>query len=73
MDDLLLNPIQAEEVGVRFDTCPKRYYPDDPSAQLMTFPDGKTIPVLYDAALLYLTIIMLTNYEVQNCRIIQLS
>ena len=32
MDDSLLNPIQAEEVGVRVDIRAKHYYPDDPSA-----------------------------------------
>ena len=26
MQDSLMNPIQAEELDVRVDTCPKRYY-----------------------------------------------
>ena len=48
MDDLFLNPFQAEELGVRVDTRPKRYYTDDPSAQLVSLPYETTMVVLYD-------------------------
>ena len=73
MDDLLLNYIQVEEVSVRVDTRTNLYYPDDPSAKLVTFPDGTTMPVFYDGALMYLKVISLNKDEVQNCRKIQLS
>ena len=52
MDEFLLNLIQAEEVGARVDTRPKRYYLDDPLAQLVSFPYGTTIPILYYGVLL---------------------
>ena len=40
MDDLLLKHIQAEEVGVWVNIHTKCYYLDNPSAQLVSFPDG---------------------------------
>ena len=46
MSDSLMNPIQAEEVGVRVDARPKRYYPEDIGCQSLNFPDGTLIPVL---------------------------
>ena len=73
MDDLLINPIQSGELVVRVNTRPKCYYMDDPSAQLVSFLDGTTIPVLYDGVLLYLRIIILSKYLVQNCRRLKLS
>ena len=72
MDDSLLNPIQAEEVGVWVDNLPKRYYLYDLSAQLVSFMDGIKIPFLYDCSLPYLTIRRPTKDEVHNCRRIQL-
>ena len=35
MNDLLLNPIQDEEVHVQVDTLPKSYYTDDTLSQLV--------------------------------------
>ena len=72
MDDLLLKPIQSEEVGVQVDTHPKRYYPDDPISQLVSFPDQTTIPVFYDGVLLYSPIIRPTKDEVHSCRRLQI-
>ena len=72
IDDLLLKPIQSEEVGVQVDTCPKRYYPDDPISQLVSFPDQTTIPVFYDGVLLYSPIIRPTKDEVHSCRRLQI-
>ena len=56
MNDSLLNPIQAEEEDVRVDLRPKRYYPSEPLAQSITFPDGTVIPVDYDGVLPYIPI-----------------
>ena len=72
MDELLIKPIQSEEVGVQVDTRPKRYYPDDPISQLVSFPDQTTIPVFYDGVLLYSPIIRPTNDEVHSCRRLQI-
>ena len=73
MDDSLLNPIQAEEEGVRVDTRPRRYYHDDPSAQYVHFPCGTKLPVLYDGVLPYLPIRRPTKEEVQHCKRLLLS
>ena len=73
MDDSLLNPIQAEEVGVWVDNLPKRYYLYDLSAQLVSFMDGIKIPFLYDCSLPYLTIRRPTKDEVHNFKRLQLS
>ena len=73
MDDLLLNHIQYEEVGVRVDTCTKRYYPDDTLEQLVSLQDGTTMPVLYDGVLPYLPIVRPTNYEVHSFRKLDIS
>ena len=55
MSNSLLNLIQAEEVRVRVDTQPKRYYPNDVGCQSIYFPDGKIIPVLYEGVLPYIS------------------
>ena len=55
MKDSLVNPIQSEEVDIRMDVRPKRYYPNDPLAQSVIFPDGTVIPVEYDNVLPYNT------------------
>ena len=55
MSDSLLNPIQSEEVGVRVDLRPKLYYPYVVGFQLLHFPDGKNIPVLYEGAVPYIS------------------
>ena len=68
MDDLLLNPIQADEVGVQVDTRPKRYYPYDPSEQFVSFLDGTTMPVFYDGLIPNLPIIRTNKDKVHNCR-----
>ena len=52
----LLNPIQAEEVGVRVDTRPKIYCPNDVRCQSLHLPDGTIIPVLYKGVLPYIPI-----------------
>ena len=73
MNDSFLNPTQAEEVDVWVNTCPKRYYLDDPSSQLLSLPDGTTMPVLYDGVLPCLPIRRSAKYDVQNCRRMHLS
>ena len=49
--DSLLNPIQAEEVGVRVDKRPKRYYPNDVGCQSLHFHGDTIIPDLYQGVL----------------------
>ena len=56
MSDSLLNPIQAEEVVVCFDTQPKQYHPSDFGCQALYFPDGTIITVLYEGLLPYIPI-----------------
>ena len=73
MTDSLMNPIQAEEVEVRVDTRPKRYYPNDIGCQSLTFPDGTIIPVLYDGVLPYIPIRRPTKEEVHHCRRLEMS
>ena len=72
IDDLLLKPIQAEESGIRVDTCTNRYYPDEQSVQVVSLLSGTTIPVLYDGVLLYLKIIRPTKDTVHNFRRLQI-
>ena len=73
MEDSLLNPIQAEEIGVRVDTRPTRYYPDDIGCQSMLFPDGTIIPIEYDGVLPYIPVRRPTKEEVHHCRRLTLS
>ena len=73
MEDSLLNPIQAEEAGVRVDIRPRQYYPEDVSCQSLTFPDGTIIPVIYDGVLPYVPVRRPTKEEVQFCRRLALS
>ena len=73
MEDYLANPIQAEEIGVRVDTRPKRYYPDDPMAQTIRFCDGTSLPVLYDGVLPYLPVRRPTKDEIHSCKRLVLS
>ena len=40
MEDSLVNPTQCEENGVQIDLRSKKYYPEEPSAQCITFPHG---------------------------------
>ena len=67
MYDSLLNPIQAEEVGVYVDTRPKRYDPNDVGCQSLRFPDGTIIPVLYEEVLAYIPVRHPTKKEVHHC------
>ena len=71
--DSLLNPIQAEKVGIRVDTRPKPYFMDDPSEQLVSFTDVTTMSVVYYGLLMYLPIRILTKDELHICRRLQLS
>ena len=73
MNDSLLNPIQSEENDVRIDIRPRRYYPNDPLAQTVTFSDGTTLPVLYDGVLPYLPVRRPTANELDSCRRLEIS
>ena len=73
MGDSLMNPIQAEEVEVRVDTRPKRYYPHEIGCQRLTFLDGTIIPVLYEGVLPYVPVRRPTKEEVHSCRRLELS
>ena len=68
MEDSLLNPIQAEEVGVQIDTRPQRYYPDVWSAQSLSFPDGTVIKLKHDGVLPFIPIRRPTQEEMHNCQ-----
>ena len=73
MGDSLMNPIQAEEVNVRVDTRPNRYYPHEIGCQRLAFPDGTIIPVLYEGVLPYVPVRRPTKEEVHSCRRLELS
>ena len=73
MQDSLMNPIQAEEVDVRVDTRPKRYYPHEIGCQCLTFHDGTIIPVKYDGVLPYVPVRRPTKEEIHSCRRLELS
>ena len=73
MEDSLLNPIQCEENDVRIDTRPKLYYPDEPSAQSVDFPDGTRLHILYDGVLPYLPVRRPTKEELHSCRRLEMS
>ena len=73
MNDSLLNPIQAEEVGVRIDIRPRRYYPEDIGCQSIQFPDGTVIAVEYDGVLPFVTVRRPTKEEVHDCRRLAMS
>ena len=73
MNDSLLNPIQAEEVGVRIDIRPRRYYPEDIGCQSIQFPDGTVIAVEYDGVLPFVPVRRPTKEEVHDCRRLAMS
>ena len=73
MSNSLMNPIQAEEIGVRVDVRPKRYYPHDIGCQCLTFSDGTIIPVLYEGVLPYVPVRRPTKEEIHHCRRLELS
>ena len=73
MEDSLMNPIQAEEEGVRVDTRPSYYYPNNDHAQTVTFADGTIIPVKYHGVLPYIPVRRPTPQEIQHCRRLSLS
>ena len=68
MEDSLINPIQAEEIGVQVDTRPQRYYPDIWTAQSLSFPDGTVIKLKYNGVLPFIPIRRPTQDEIHNCR-----
>ena len=51
MIDSLANTIQCEDNDVRFNLRPKVYHPNNNNTQLITFPDGTSIPVNYNRVL----------------------
>ena len=73
MNDSLLNPIQAEEVGVHVDIRPRRYYPEDIGCQSIQFPDGTVIAVEYDGVLPFVHVRRPTKEEVHDCRRLAMS
>ena len=67
MIDSLDNPIQCEFNYVRVNLRPKLYYPNNNNAQLITFPDGTSIPVDYNGFLPCVAVCRTTKYKVENC------
>ena len=68
MEDSLINPIQAEEIGVQVDIRPQHYYPDIWTAQSLSFPDGTVIKLKYDGVCQFILIRRPTQDEIHNCR-----
>ena len=58
---------------MRVDLRPKLYDPNKNNAQLITFPNGNSIPVEYDGVLPCIAIRNPTKYEVENCERIALT
>ena len=73
MIDSLSNPKQSEEAGVGVDLRPRYYYKGEEHAQIISFPDGAIIPILYDGALPFIPVRRPTPSEVENCRRLQLT
>ena len=67
ISDSLLNPIQAEEVGIYVDTWPRRYYPNDVECQSLHLPNVTIINVLYEGVLPYIPICPPTKEEFHHC------
>ena len=65
MVDSLSNPIQSEEAGVGLDVRPRYYYKGEEHAQTISFPDGTTIPILYDGALPFIPVRRPTPSEIE--------
>ena len=64
MINSLANPIQCEENDVRINLRPKVYDPNTNSAQLITLPDGTSIPVDYYGLLPFISLRKPTKYKV---------
>lgn len=66
--DSLANPLQSEFNGVRIDLRPREFYPQDYAAQSIEFPDGTTIPIIFDGILPYIPVRRPTPDEIAHCR-----
>ena len=73
MDDSLSNPIQSEETGVGVDLRPKYYCKDENQAQIITFPDGIIIPILYDCSSTFIPVRRPKPNKIENCKRLQLT
>lgn len=73
MDGSLANPVQSEENGVRVDLRPRRYYPDDSTAQSITFDDGSSLPIEYHGVLPFLPVRRPTPDEIDCCERVHLT
>ena len=47
----LANPMQSKLNGIQIGLHPQHFYQDDATAQRIEFPDGTTIPILFDGLL----------------------
>ena len=73
MEDSLANPIQMEENDVKVDIRPKSFYPNDPNAQSISFPNGTRLEILYDGVLPYLPVRRPTKEELHSCHRLELT
>ena len=73
MDDSLANPIQSEEHGVRIDLRPRKYYPNESTAQSIVLDDGRCLPIEYHGVLPFLPVRRPTPDEIDNCERVHLT
>ena len=73
MIDSLSNPIKCQDNDGRVKLRPKLQYPNNNNAQLITFPDGTSIPVDYDGVLPCIAVCKPNKYKVENCERIALT
>ena len=73
MQDSLSNSIQSEEVGVRVDLRPQRYYEGEGNPQSITFKNGMVLPILYEGVLPYLLVRRPTPLEIEHCSRLELT
>ena len=74
MEDGLLNPIQCMENNIRIDIRPRRFCPDDTSAQTFTVPSlDMILPITYDGVLPFLSVRRPSQEELELCTRIHLT
>ena len=66
MEDSLANPIQCMEADTKIDLRPRKFYPDDESAQTITFANGLSIPIEHDGPLPFIHVCRPTLEELET-------
>ena len=74
MEDGLLNPIQCMENNIRIDIRPRRFCPDDASAQTFSVPSlDMILPITYDGVLPFLSVRRPCQEELDTCTRIHIT